>query len=333
MIHTLPNRDERPAPAALRLWRSAWSTSWFLTLSIALYALAFVLALSFSFVDGRLVTGTPTWIKPMKFALSLGIYSVTLAWMLTFVPRKGWRRWLAFAVAVLGSLMLIGELALIGIQATRGVASHFNNATPFDDAVFSAMGSMITLFWFINLGVAALLATVRLEDRALLWGMRLGVGVALVGMALGFVMVVPTAAQAAQLEQGLLPTVIGAHNVGVPDGGAGLPFVGWSLVGGDLRIAHFVGIHAMQVLPLLALMLGRLWGNALDQRRRIALVATAAVGYLALTLLTLWQALRGQPIVAPDATTLAAFAAILLGVVVATLAIVRGRVRVASPRA
>lgn len=325
MTHTLPRRDGRPEPTLLRLWRSAWSTNWFLALSIALYALAFVAALALSFVDGRLVTGAPAWIKPMKFALSLGIYSVTLAWMLRYVPRQGWRRWVAFGVAVLGSLMLIGELALIGLQAARGVASHFNNATPFDDAVFSAMGSMITLFWFLNLGVAALLATVRLDDRALLWGMRLGVAVAMVGMALGFVMVIPTPEQALQLEQGLLPAVIGAHSVAVADGGPGLPVVGWSLVGGDLRIAHFVGIHAMQALPLLALLLARVGGGALDQRRRVRLVATAAGGYLALTLLTLWQALRGQSIVAPDALTLSAFAAIVVGAALASAAALRSR--------
>ena len=73
------------------------------------------------------------------------------------------------------------------------------------------------------------------RSRAPTTGIRLGLVVALIGLAEGFLM-----------------ATAGAHAVGVLDGGPGLPFVGWSTTGGDLRIAHFVGLHALQGLPLLA---------------------------------------------------------------------------------
>ena len=104
--------------------------------------------------------------------------------------------------------------------------------------------------------------------------------------------------------------MIGAHSVGVEDGGPGLPLVGWSTTGGDLRVGHFVGLHAMQVLPLLGFALTRPWAvRRWSQRTRTRLVWTAGASYLGLTVFVTWQALRGQSIVAPDPLTLAVAAA------------------------
>ena len=91
-------------------------------------------------------------------------------------------------------------------------------------------------------------------------------------------------------------TSAGAHAVGVPDGGAGLPLVGWSTTGGDLRIGHFVGLHALQGIPLLALGLAparRPGRGAASERVRTRLVWVGAAGWLGLTVLLTWQALRG----------------------------------------
>jgi hypothetical protein len=93
----------------------------------------------------------------------------------------------------------------------------------------------------------------------------------------------------------------------VPDGGPGLPLLNWSTVGGDLRAAHFVGIHALQILPLVGWYLTRRAPDWLGHAQRLLLVFTAALVYLGTILLLLWQALRGQSVIAPDATTLAAF--------------------------
>ena len=117
-------------------------------------------------------------------------------------------------------------------------------------------------------------------------------------------------------------TTAGAHSVGVPDGGPGLPLVGWSTVGGDLRVAHFVGLHGMQIIPLLGLWLA---SPAMRRRyaagQRLALVWTGGVAYVAMTLILMWQALRGQSVIAPDALTLAAFGAVLAVAAIVALAI------------
>jgi hypothetical protein len=136
----------------------------------------------------------------------------------------------------------------------------------------------------------------------------------------------PTPGQAAEMESGRMPAEVGAHSVGVQDGGPGLPFVGWSMEGGDLRVPHFVGLHGLQVLPLAGFAVNRLFGARLVQRRRAALVWVVGLGYLGFVILLTWQALRGQSIVAPDALTLIAFGALASALVAAsTLVIGVGR--------
>jgi hypothetical protein len=161
------------------------------------------------------------------------------------------------------------------------------------------------------------IALQRHLEPGLKWGLRLGMAVSLAGMALGFLMTVPTAAQQQALDAGQQVNMIGAHSVGVPDGGRGMPLTGWATTGGDLRIPHFVGLHALQVLPLLALALVALSRRSprfADSRVRAQLVTIAAAGYAGLVGLLTWQALRGQPLIHPDGITLAAFAG-LVGIV------------------
>jgi hypothetical protein len=124
--------------------------------------------------------------------------------------------------------------------------------------------------------------------------------------------------------------IAGAHSVGVPDGGPGLPLTGWSTVGGDLRIGHFVGLHGLQALPLLALLLrrfGRRWNGAAQAR----LVLVAGLGYAVLTVLLTVQALRGQPLLRPDALTLGGFAVLAAAVLAATAAVLAAGRRPAAP--
>jgi peptidoglycan/LPS O-acetylase OafA/YrhL len=120
--------------------------------------------------------------------------------------------------------------------------------------------------------------------------------------------------------------MLGAHSVGVPDGGPGLPVTRWSTEGGDLRVPHFIGLHALQVLPFAALVLER-------RRRRASArpIVALGVGWIGLTLVALAQALRAQPVLAPDALTIAAALAIV--VAAAAIAIgVPGRGRASSER-
>ena len=97
-------------------------------------------------------------------------------------------------------------------------------------------------------------------------------------------------------------TTAGAHTVGGVDGGPGLPVTGWSTEHGDLRLPHFIGLHAIQALALVAVGLRR-WRR--PEAVRVRALLAAAVSYASLFLLLLWGALRGQSVVAPDATALA----------------------------
>ena len=136
-------------------------------------------------------------------------------------------------------------------------------------------------------------------------------------------MTVPNSQQLAQAHAtGRLP-IAGAHTVGAPDGGRGLPVTGWSADHGDLRIAHFLGMHGLQVLPLFAWWIARRPARP-DQRTQRNLIFAAAASYLALFGLVLWQAFRGQSIAQPDGLSLASFAVWLVVTVVTVIAI-RGR--------
>jgi hypothetical protein len=275
------------------------------------------------FADGRTLTGLPIWDKPLKFALSTLIYAVTWAWLISLVrehrPRRS-ARW-ASGAGTLAAVLLAVELAVIVWQAARGETSHFNQTTPLNSGLYRTMAVSIVAVWLATLAVAVQLFRVRDLDPARRLALRAGATLALVGMALGFLMTSPTSQQ---LESD--SDIVGAHTVGLSDGGPGLPFLGWSTVGGDLRIPHFVGMHALQAIPLVLIALELLaprvpvLHDAVVRRR---LVATAAGAYAAMLALLTWQALRGQSIVAPDALTLVAGTAIVVATAVAAVLAVR----------
>src|SRR5215217_7777580 len=254
-------------------------------------------------VDARVIAGAPAWMKPLKFAVSIAIYGTTLLWMLTFIPDRprlvaviSWGVFLGFGV----------EIALIVMQVLRTTTSHFNNATPFDRAVFTTMGATISGLWLLNGIVAFLLARRRFVEAPIVWGVRLGLTAGLLGMAVAFLMIRPTPEQSSLIAATGSSSIVGAHAVGIADGGPGLPVVGWSTEGGDLRVAHFVGLHGLQVLPLLGIALVRFAPLHLPMRDRSRLIGVAAAFWIALTLLLTWQALRGQSVIAPDGPTMAA---------------------------
>jgi hypothetical protein len=301
--------------------RRLWGGNRLLTLSAIIYFALFLATIAATLLDARVVTGAPVWIKPMKFALSSLLYTGTLAWILSYV--NGRSRLVKFLAGGI-TLALLAEVGLIVIQAARGVRSHFNFATTFDERIFNLMGMLIMIVWVLHLVTAVLLLRQRLEDGPFAWGIRLGLLITLVGAALGFSMIPPNSEQMAGLQAGEKASFIGAHSVGVEDGGPGLPVTGWSIEGGDLRVAHFAGLHALQLLPLAAIFINRSFGR-LNERRRKALVLTAGLGYLGLVALLFWQALRGQPLIAPDAATLAVLAALMTVVIVATATLILGQ--------
>jgi hypothetical protein len=291
-----------------RLGRDLWQSS--RPLSVVGYGSLGLLAVSLILpaVDHRVVLGASTWLKPAKFAASVAIAAFTLAWMLRQMDSQA--RGLRRAVVVIASMAAL-ELAIITIQAARGVPSHFNARTRLDIAAFAVMGAGITIFWLAQGFVFVRALRHRFVDAAVGWGIRLGLGIALAGGALAFLMPQPTSTQAASLKAGQPTPAIGAHAVGVPDGGSGLPITRWSTEGGDLRVPHFIGLHALQLLPLAGVLFARRRRRAVGQGTDEALSAARAttftlavgVGYFGLTAVTLQQALRGQPLLAPDGLT------------------------------
>lgn len=268
--------------------------------AVAMAVLVPVLAV-LAVLDDRVLLGAPLWLKPLKFAVSFVAYAGTLAWLLGQLRERALQRvgWMIVAASAVEMVIIVG-------QAARGVGSHFNVATPFDANLFSVMGATVVVLWLATLAVALRFLREPGRDRAAGTAVRLGLAVALLGMAVGYIMVAN-----------------GAHTVGLADGGPGLPLVGWSTTGGDLRIAHFVGMHALQAVPLLAAALAA--AGRFDEQTRVRLVRVAAAAWTGLVLLLTGQALRAQPLLAPDALTLACAAALVLGAAGAVVTVLSRR--------
>jgi hypothetical protein len=269
-----------------------WQTSPELIATAALMQIVLAVALVGLAVDPRIITGAPAWLKPAKFAVSITIYTITLAWIFTLLPE--WVR-TRRAVGWLTAVTMVIEIAIIGGQAWRGTTSHFNVGTVVDAVLFTIMGSAIFIQTFATIAVAVALWRHRFQDMAVGWALRFGMIITIVGALTGGFMTRPTAAQLEAARAGERMTIAGAHTVGAPDGGPGLTGTGWSTEHGDLRVPHFVGLHALQVLPLLALWLGRM---RVRGRLRDRLVLMAAAGYAGLYVMLLTQALRGVPLIA-----------------------------------
>jgi hypothetical protein len=259
MLHTLFERDRLLTITAL-----------------AMLAGAVVVAAVAPF-DGRLVTGINPWIKPLKFLTSVAIFLATMAWFMPEMeplPRLRQRLSRVFV----GTMTI--EIVCIVVQAARGTTSHFNYGSAFDATLFQIMGVAITVN---TVGAAVMLARLRRDqpaDRAgYLLGLRLGLALFVLGSVQGFLIVANS-----------------GHAVPGPDGGPGLPIINWALDRGDLRIAHFVGLHALQALPLAGFALDRA-GAIRPGSRRAAVGAAAVVWAVAMTA-TLVLALRGLPLLA-----------------------------------
>lgn len=277
---------------------SLWTGSPVLTATGLVMAGALVASLIGMVVDPRVITGAPAWLKPAKFAVSTAIYMLTFAWIFTRLPE--WRR-TRQVVGWVTAVVLVLEVAIIDTQAWRGTTSHFNVGTVLDRVLFSIMGLAIVLQTLTSVAVAVALWRQQFADRALGWALRFGLLITILGASTGGLMTRPTTAQFENARSTGRMAIAGAHTVGAPDGGPGLPGTGWSVEHGDLRIPHFIGLHAMQVLPLIALALTR----RSTETRRVRLVLVAASSYAGLFVILLWQALRGQSLVQPDGTTIA----------------------------
>jgi hypothetical protein len=274
-----------------------------LAVGAAATAAALVVALIGLVVDPRVIAESPAWAKPAKFAFSITLYLLTLRWILSFVSGHA-RLLLVIGVGVV--VALVAEIVLVDVQVLRGTTSHFNESTDVNALIFYAMGGIVSnvLIATIAAGVVALGA--RGFDAGLAAGLRWGIGVCVLGMIAAITMITNREWSES-----------GGHTVGAVDGGPGMPLTGWSLLHGDLRVGHFVGLHALQLLPLLAWALARWTPLGAATRTRLLHIAgaTYALTVVSLTL----QAMRGQSIVRPDGETLVAATALATVAIVTVL--------------
>jgi hypothetical protein len=264
----------RPAePLMLRIVREFVERDRSLAIFAAVLLALLVPAAIAAGIDERVVRGVNVWIKPMKFALAIAVLALTTAWFIGHLPapRRGTRavRRIAALLIATGSF----ELGYITLQAALGEASHYNVGDAFHGTMYTLMG----------IGALGLTATQpmlawqlhRHGDRSVPPAYRLAV---LLGLVLTFVLGAGVGSVLSAIE---------------PPTGPGLPLLGWSTVAGDLRPAHFVGIHAGQILPLVGI---ALVAAKLPQGR--AWVWAAAAGYSALCAVLVARAFAGLPFVA-----------------------------------
>jgi len=289
------------------LFASMLKAAPWLTLSTLFFTIDLLFCLAGLATDRSTVTGMPTWAKPLKFAISTGLFTANLAYLLTYLTR--WRRVIVVLEKVLAFCLTL-EILLINLQAARHLPSHFNVATPFDGMVYGMMGIGISV---VMAGTTLLLILGLLDPcktRIWAWTIRLSLVLVLAGMSTGALMTLPTPEQLQAAHQAGHAITVGRHTVGGPDGGVGLPLTGWSADHGDLRIAHFVGLHGMQVLTfgaLLAIRRKRWIGS-----RGLRFILGIAISIASLFAIVLSEALRGLSILRGDLTTWGAFLTWLL---------------------
>ena len=242
-------------------------------------------------VDPREVMGAPAWMKPAKFAVSIGIYTLTLAWVFTYLPE--WTR-TRRVVSWITAVTLVLEIVIIDVQAWRGTTSHFNVGTLVDGVLFSIMGLAIFAQTLAAMAVAVALWRQRFSDRAIGWALRFGMTITIVGAMTGGLMTTPTRAQLDAARAGQRMTVAGAHTVGAPDGGPGS--AGHGLEPRARR-------YSRRALPRPARAPDAAAGRARSSPRaagRSAAVSgssgRSSASYVSLFALLLWQALRGQSV-------------------------------------
>ena len=248
-------------------------------------------------LDSRQLLGVSVWEKPIKFYISVSIFSFTYSWLSSFLTRGGrWVKLTGFVIA----MSLAVEIVIILAMASIGETSHFNVSTPTAIAIWSIMATFISIVLFSTIFISLMIFFQKQQEFNLKLALALGSINTAVGMGLAYLMTSPTATQLANYQG-----IAGAHAVGVSDGGPGLPFLGWSTVAGDLRVGHFFGLHSIQVAAiLLAISL------MLPLAFRIPLIVVGNITWLGFIGLVTWQSLRAEPFSSPSEMTISSFVAL-----------------------
>lgn len=246
-----------------------------LYLFAVLHLFLFLACLLAIFFDTRELMGINVWIKPAKFLLSTAIFMWTLGWYLSVFPIKtSTKKYLTFGFIIL----LLIENFVISLQASRGVISHYNISSSFDGRLFMIMGTAIGLLSMLMIYLSIQSFSKKLTvSKPMRWGIRIALLAFLLGSVAGRAMV-------SQM----------GHNIGVEDGGEGLPFLNWSTIGGDLRVAHFMGLHALQLIPLSVYFISK---RIKSESYAFVLSLSFAILYVFWIVFTYFQAKSGQPLI------------------------------------
>ncbi len=226
-------------------------------------AIVFILL---SFTTNVKVYGVNAWIKPFKFSVSTFLYVWAMAWFIGYLPAFNASLFNWVTIVTLGF-----EIVYIALQASKGQLSHYNISTPVYASLYAAMAAAATIATIGAAYIGILFFTSEFPQLPpyYLWAIRIGIIVFVVFSLEGFVM-------------GSRMT----HTIGGPDGESGIPVLNWSTKYGDPRIAHFIGMHALQVIPILSY-------HLLKSTR---LTIMLGIAYALLAVFTLVQALQGKPL-------------------------------------
>jgi hypothetical protein len=213
------------------------------------------------------VLGINAYIKPMKFFISTVLFVWTFGFYMQYLNFPA-------AIKIFNWVTIMGlgfELIAITMQAAKGKLSHFNISTSFDALLFSSMAAAITIVMLAALYIGILFFVQKSFEVSMIiiWSIRLSIIITVIFAFEGFAM-------GAMLK----------HTVGAADGTAGLPIVNWSKSHGDLRIAHFLGLHAIQIVPLFCYYLAK---NTWQ-------VIVISFIYLLIVTATLIRAIIGKPL-------------------------------------
>lgn len=212
------------------------------------------------------VYGVNAYFKPFKFAFSTFLFAWAMAWYNYYLPHFN-IQWFNWAVIVL----LGFEIVYIAIMAAKGQTSHYNRTTPFYATMFTLMALAATLVTLFTAYVGYLFFTQSFPNlpNYYVWAIRLGILIFVVFSFEGFAM-------GSRLS----------HTVGAVNDNSNWFILGWSKTAGDLRVSHFVGMHALQVLPILSFYVFK------NTKATIGM----SIVYGLLATVTLIQALQGKPL-------------------------------------
>jgi hypothetical protein len=245
-----------------------------LVMGLIMFALTVLLTIYLPFNE-HIVLGINSMFKPIKFAISIGVYALTFALLLPlWQDQKTVNKFVLLAIVT-----MVYEQAIITGQALRGSLSHFNNQKVPDRIMYMLMGVMIT--W---LTVYTLILTIRFISQksiAISKPLRLSI---IYGLLLFVIF----------SFWGGLMSALNTHTYGGPMGGKGLPLVNWSIDFGDLRVAHFFGLHAIQIIPLFGIFISSI---KTSQQLKVILIKTFSLIYLAFLTFTALQAFRSIPFI------------------------------------